>query len=194
MAGLRLQGCLSILCHHDGLGSPSIAVNLSPVQLRSPNLLTTVMSALASSSLPPERLELEITETVLLSDNKVTYGTLRDLKAMGIRIALDDFGTGYSSLLYLKRFPVGLLKIDQSFVADLGHDPDDETIAKAIVTLARALGVQAVAEGVETADQEKRLRKMGCECGQGYRYGRPLPIATVERQWFGAAQSIQTRS
>jgi EAL domain-containing protein (putative c-di-GMP-specific phosphodiesterase class I) len=113
---------------------------------------------------------------------------------MGLKLAIDDFGTGYSSLLYLKRFPVGLLKIDQSFVADLGIDADDEAIARAIVSLARALGVQAVAEGVETAEQEKRLRRMGCECGQGYLYGRPLPIATVERQWFGGVKALQTRS
>jgi len=171
-----------------------ISSNVSARTLSSADLVKRLQSRLMSSGINAAQVYLEITETSLVDDIQATGDTIKGLQDLGLKLAIDDFGTGYSSLLYLKRFPVGLLKIDQSFVADLGRDPDDETIARAIVSLARALGVQAVAEGVETADQEKRLRKMGCECGQGYRYGRPLPIATVERQWFGAAIPVQTRS
>ena len=177
-----------------GWGNLRISSNISARTLASAGLVQRLQSRLQGSGVNTAQVYLEITETSLVDDIQATGDTIRGLQDLGLKLAIDDFGTGYSSLLYLKRFPVGLLKIDQSFVADLGHDPDDETIAKAIVSLARSLGVQAVAEGVETADQEKRLRKMGCEYGQGYRYGRPLPIATVERQWFGAAQAIQTRS
>jgi EAL domain-containing protein (putative c-di-GMP-specific phosphodiesterase class I) len=159
------------------LGSPSIAVNLSPVQLRSPNLLTTVMSALASSSLPPERLELEITETVLLSDNKVTYGTLRDLKAMGIRIALDDFGTGYSSLSYLQRFNFDKIKIDRSFVSPSQPGTTGLVVVKAVILMAGELGMDVVAEGVETEDQVATLVEAGCHLMQGYLFGRPVPVS-----------------
>jgi diguanylate cyclase (GGDEF)-like protein len=159
------------------LGSPSIAVNLSPVQLRSPNLLTTVMSALASSSLPPERLELEITETVLLSDNKVTYGILRDLKAMGIRIALDDFGTGYSSLSYLQRFNFDKIKIDRSFVSPSQPGTTGLAVVKAVILMAGELGMDVVAEGVETEDQVATLVEAGCHLMQGYLFGRPVPVS-----------------
>jgi diguanylate cyclase (GGDEF)-like protein/PAS domain S-box-containing protein len=159
------------------LGSPSIAVNLSPVQLRSPNLLTTVMSALASSNLPPERLELEITETVLLSDNKVTYGTLRDLKAMGIRIALDDFGTGYSSLSYLQRFNFDKIKIDRSFVSPSQPGTTGLAVVKAVILMAAELGMDVVAEGVETEEQVATLVEAGCRLMQGYLFGRPVPVS-----------------
>ncbi|MCU0885969.1 MAG: EAL domain-containing protein [Beijerinckiaceae bacterium] len=157
------------------LGSPSIAVNISPVQLRSPNLLSTVMSALASSNLPPERLELEITESVLLSDNKITYGTLRDLKAMGIRIALDDFGTGYSSLSYLQRFQFDKIKIDRSFVAPSQPGTTGLAVVKAVIMMASELGMDVVAEGVETEEQVATLVEAGCRLMQGYLFGRPVP-------------------
>lgn len=171
-----------------------ISTNFSARTLGSADLVERLGPLLLSSGIEASQVYLEITETSLVDDIQTTGATMRGLQQLGLKLAIDDFGTGYSSLLYLKRFPVGLLKIDQSFVADLGRDPDDETIARAIVSLARALGVQGVAEGVETEEQERRLRRMGCEFGQGYRYGRPLPIATVERQWFAASPALQTRS
>jgi len=171
-----------------------ISTNISARTLTSADLVQRLQDLINTCGINPAQVYLEITETSFVDDIQATGTTIRGLQQMGLKLAIDDFGTGYSSLLYLKRFPVGLLKIDQSFVADLGIDADDEAIARAIVSLARALGVQAVAEGVETAEQEKRLRRMGCECGQGYLYGRPLPIATVERQWFGGVKALQTRS
>lgn len=161
----------------NALGGRAIAINLSPVQLRSPNLLPTVMNALASSGLPPAKLELEITETVLLSDNKVNYETLKELKALGIRIALDDFGTGYSSLSYLQRFDFDKIKIDRSFVSPSQPGSTGTAVVKAVILLAEELGMDVVAEGVETQEQADKLRRAGCTLMQGYLFGRPAPVA-----------------
>ncbi|MFL6191037.1 MAG: EAL domain-containing protein, partial [Actinomycetes bacterium] len=117
----------------------------------------------------------EITETVLMEDVESTSGALTELKSLGVSLTVDDFGTGYSSLAYLKRFPVDELKIDRDFVAGLLTDQEDSAIVAAIINLAHTLGVAAVAEGVENADQVRRLRELGCDFGQGYHFGRPLP-------------------
>jgi EAL domain-containing protein (putative c-di-GMP-specific phosphodiesterase class I) len=145
-----------------------IAVNLSPLQFRSRGLIDAVITALEESELDPERLELEITESVLLQENEQTLGTLHLLRELGIRICLDDFGTGYSSLSYLRSFPFNKIKIDRSFVRDLGTREDCQAIVTAIVHLARSLGMDTTAEGVETEQQFAMVRAQGCSEAQGY--------------------------
>ncbi len=120
-------------------------------------------------------MQLELTESAVMSDAEANIATLRDLKALGVRLAIDDFGTGYSSLSYLKRFPVDALKIDQSFVVGLGDDAGDAAIVGAVITLAHTLGLRVTAEGVERAAQLACLRGLGCELGQGFYFGEPLP-------------------
>ena len=154
-----------------------VAINLSAVQLR-PALIEEVSDALESSGLNPQRLELEITETVLLRDTEQTLATLHELRRLGLRFALDDFGTGYSSLSYLRRFPFHKIKIDGSFIHDL---PSQESLAiiKAVTGLAQSLGVTTTAEGVETHEQLERLRLEGCDEVQGYFFGTPQPALSV---------------
>ena len=159
----------------------SISVNLSPAQLRDPGLGAIVELALAESGLQPDRLELEITESLFLENNQTVRATLSGLKRRGIRIALDDFGTGFSSLSYLRNFPVDTLKIDRSFVHDLGADLDADMIVQAIAGMANGLGITITAEGVETADQAMRLRASGCTQFQGFLYSRPCNADAVMR-------------
>jgi EAL domain-containing protein (putative c-di-GMP-specific phosphodiesterase class I) len=135
---------------------------------------------LAETGLEPHLLSLEITETTIMADAEAAAETLRAIRALGVRLAIDDFGTGYSSLTYLRRFPVETLKIDRSFVAGIGRDREDEAIVDMVLSLARALGLQVVAEGVETADQVDRLRRVGCDLMQGYYFGKPMPAEDVE--------------
>jgi EAL domain-containing protein (putative c-di-GMP-specific phosphodiesterase class I) len=139
-----------------------------------------VARALVESALDPNLLCLEITETVLMEDAGSSRTALDSLKALGVQLAVDDFGTGYSSLLYLRRFPVDILKVDRSFVSGLGQSPADTAIVAGVVGLAHALGLVAVAEGVETAEQAARLAALGCNLAQGYLWSRALP---VERLW-----------
>jgi EAL domain-containing protein (putative c-di-GMP-specific phosphodiesterase class I) len=120
-------------------------------------------------------LHLEITEGVLIEDDPSTLATFRELKSLGVKLMLDDFGTGYSSLSYLKLLPMDFLKIDRSFVEGLGKDPKDEGIVSAVIDLARVLGMEEVAEGVETAEQAACLRELGCSFAQGYLFSKPLP-------------------
>jgi EAL domain-containing protein (putative c-di-GMP-specific phosphodiesterase class I) len=165
----------------EGLQQLRLSVNVSPRTLGAADLVARIQPILEQSGIDPAQLYLEITETSLVEDIQSTASTIDGLRQLGLKLAIDDFGTGYSSLLYLKRFPVGLLKIDQSFVADLGRDPEDEAIAQAIISLAGALGVRVVAEGVETETQEARLMDYGCDFGQGYLYGKALTITESER-------------
>jgi EAL domain-containing protein (putative c-di-GMP-specific phosphodiesterase class I) len=151
-----------------------MAVNLSPAQFRSPRLVPTVIQALAASGLPPERLELEITESVLLDDSVTNLRVLHELRALGVRICMDDFGTGYSSLSYLRSFPFDKIKIDRSFVADLQDDKDANAIVKAVTGLGHSLGMMTTAEGVETDEQLNSLRAQGCTEAQGYLISRPI--------------------
>lgn len=177
------------------LSVSSIAVNLSPVQLRSPNLVATVMNALASSGLSPNQLELEITETVLLSDNRVTYEALRELKQLGIRIALDDFGTGYSSLSYLQKFNFDKIKIDRSFVSPSQPGSTSAAVVKAVIMLAQELGIDVVAEGVESREQAESLTKAGCRLMQGYLFGRPVPVTPgLTAETAGSSQSDERQA
>lgn len=152
-----------------------VAVNLSPVQFRSGNLAQQVIAALDASGLSPNRLELEITESVLLQDNDATLTTLHQLRSMGIRIALDDFGTGYSSLSYLRRFPFDKIKVDQLFVRDLPDEGDAAVIVESIVRLGASLRMTTTAEGVETEEQLVRLRAAGCTQAQGFFFAKPKP-------------------
>jgi diguanylate cyclase (GGDEF)-like protein len=154
-----------------------VSVNISAVQLQEESFLGMVMSILADSGLSPELLELEITEGVHASPLYNTRETLIALRALGVRISIDDFGTGYSNLTYLKRFPIDVLKIDQSFVKDLLVDKSDAAIIVAIIAFAEALGLELVAEGVETCEQAATLRSLGCNIMQGFLYSRPIPFA-----------------
>jgi EAL domain-containing protein (putative c-di-GMP-specific phosphodiesterase class I) len=156
-----------------------IAVNLSARQLADPRLPALVESVLEETGLDPSTLVLEMTETALMADADAALGALRALRSLGLRLAIDDFGTGYSSLVYLKRFPVNELKIDRSFVEGLGSDPEDTAIVTSVIELAHAVGIQAVAEGVETEEQWRALLTLGCDLAQGYLFARPLPADEV---------------
>jgi diguanylate cyclase (GGDEF)-like protein len=163
----------------DALGWPQhirVAVNLSPVQFRSPELVHAVFSALAASHLAPGRLELEITETALLHDNEVVLEKLHQLKSYGVQISMDDFGTGYSSLSYLRSFPFDKIKIDQSFVRGLGSREDSLAIIRAVISLGRNLGMTITAEGVETRNQLSVLRQERCDEAQGFLFSPAVPL------------------
>jgi diguanylate cyclase len=160
-----------------GLPPIAMAVNVAPVQFRQAGFVEVVAGALATSGLEANRLELELTERTVMHDADINLGTLSALHRMGVELSLDDFGTGYSSLAYLKRFPVGKLKIDRSFVADLETDPDDWAIASTIVSMGRSLRMTVLAEGVEKPEQLALLRKMGCDMAQGYHFSRPTSAA-----------------
>ncbi len=153
----------------------TVAVNLSPLQFRDSNLVTIISEALETAGLPPERLELEIVESVMLDNNRQTEDALWRLHEKGVRIALDDFGTGYSSLSYLRRFPFDKIKIDRSFIRDLGYEKDDSSIILAIIGLAERMGMLVTAEGVEHEEQAELLLSYGCAQAQGYLFHRPLP-------------------
>jgi len=162
-------------------GDLRVAVNLSPVQFRSPGLVQVVVSALATSGLAPERLELEITESVLLDDSKTTLAMLFQLREMGVRIAMDDFGTGYSSLSYLQTFPFDKIKIDRSFVKDITHASGSRNIVRAVAAMAKGLGMQTTAEGVETQEQLEAVKAEGCTEMQGFLLSRALPADEIAK-------------
>jgi diguanylate cyclase (GGDEF)-like protein len=157
----------------------TVAVNLSPAQFKNPHLATTIRGALKASGLSPDRLILEITESVLLQDTPATLRILDRLHSLGLSIALDDFGTGYSSIGYLRSFPFDTLKIDRSFIHDLGIKPDALAIVHTIVDLGRALGMSVIAEGVETTDQLATLQAERCTEVQGYLFSEPLPAKDI---------------
>jgi diguanylate cyclase (GGDEF)-like protein/PAS domain S-box-containing protein len=162
-----------------GTGGLSVSVNLSGRQLDEPGLPQIIAGALSAHDLEPQLLCLEITESALMRDASQALATLVALKELGVRIAIDDFGTGYSSLAYLRRFPVDVLKIDGSFVQGLGEDPEGSAIVAAVLRLAETLGVDVVAEGVETAGQLDTLRALGCQFGQGYFFSKPVPADQI---------------
>ncbi|WP_211314150.1 putative bifunctional diguanylate cyclase/phosphodiesterase [Humitalea rosea] len=169
-----------------------IAVNLSPLQFMDGDPVRDVELALAASGLPAERLELEITESVLLQDNETTLSSLHRLHAMGVRISMDDFGTGYSSLSYLRRFPFDKIKIDRSFVHALAQDTGSIAIVRAVIGLGKALGMDVLAEGVETAEQLRILKLEGCDELQGYLFSRPQPVQDVAEMIARYAQGAST--
>ena len=164
--------------HRQGLRL-EIAVNVSVRQVTDPAFVDDVRRALESSGLAPERLLLEVTESAVMEDVEAAAGALTQIRGTGATIAIDDFGTGYSSLLYLKRYPIGVLKVDRSFIAGLGQNPDDDAIVSSVVSLARAVGALCIAEGVETPAQHAQLLALGCDRAQGFLFSRPVPVAQV---------------
>jgi EAL domain-containing protein (putative c-di-GMP-specific phosphodiesterase class I) len=166
-----------------------IGVNLSPVQFRYGDLPNLVHSVLFQSGLAPERLELEITEGVLINDSSRALSILRRLKALGVKIAMDDFGTGYSSLSSLQSFPFDKIKIDRTFIAGVDSNQQSAAIVRAVVGLSKALHMPVIAEGVETESEREFLMQEGCREIQGYLIGRPQPIASYSDLTSGVAAS-----
>jgi len=152
-----------------------IAANLSARQFRKDDLVETVQRILRETGLSPHLLELELTESMIMRDPQSAAATMQQLNILGVSLALDDFGTGYSSLNYLRRFPVDSLKIDRSFISDVADDPSAAAVTTSIIAIAHSLGLQAVAEGVETKEQLDFLHECGCDSYQGYLYSTPLP-------------------
>ena len=175
------QACATAARWPDNL---HVAVNISAIQFRSPGLMQVIVGALAASGLASTRLEIEITETVLLHNRDATLAVLHQLRALGIRIAMDDFGTGYSSLTYLQSFPFDKIKIDRSFVKDITENASSLNIVRAVAALANGMGMTATAEGVETAEQLDSIASEGCTEMQGFLFSRPLPAAEIERQFL----------
>ena len=163
-------------------------VNLSARQFREPNLVEEVARVLRETSLNPTNLELEVTESVMLNDADAARETLQQLRSLGVRISIDDFGTGYSSLSYLRRFPVDTLKVDRSFVGRLGQEAEDTAIVQAVITLAKTLGLEVVAEGVERLEQLAPLREMECDLAQGYYFARPISSESMPALLASGAQ------
>jgi diguanylate cyclase (GGDEF)-like protein/PAS domain S-box-containing protein len=174
-----------------GMAPTVVAVNLSAVQFRDPHLPELVRSVLQLSGLPPQCLELELTESVATGQPAAAIAMMQRLHDLGVRLSIDDFGTGYSSLNYLKRFPIHTLKIDQSFVRDISSDADDRAIVLAIVQLAKALSLTTIAEGVETPEQASFLQLQGCDVVQGFLYSRPLPPPALVAWLQARGQALQ---
>ena len=163
----------------EGLGDICIAVNLSALQFLRSDIVATVRDAIEGSAIPAHLIELELTESLLMQNAEDVLRTMRELKALGVRLSIDDFGTGYSSLSYLKRFPVDRLKVDRSFVKDAAENPDDAAIVRAIIQLGKSLKLDVIAEGAETAAQIEFLTAEGCHSVQGYYFARPQPEREV---------------
>jgi diguanylate cyclase (GGDEF)-like protein len=174
-------------------GDARVAINISAVQFRNPGLMQVIIGALATSGLHPTRLEIEITETVLLQNKETTLALLHQLRALGVRIALDDFGTGYSSLTYLQSFPFDKIKIDRSFVKDITENTGSLNIVRAVAALASGMGMTATAEGVETREQLDSITSEGCTEMQGFLFSRPLPAREIERLFLSGHQQASDR-
>ncbi len=166
----------------------AISVNLSARQFAESGLISDVATILDHAGLDPALLELEITESVVMDQSEASVERLRGLRGLGVKLVLDDFGTGYSSLAYLRRLPLDTIKIDRSFVSGLGDDPADTPIVRAVISLAHGLGIDVVAEGIETEAQVAELRDLDCDRGQGYWFSRPLPELAVEALLAGTAE------
>ena len=169
-----------------------LGVNLSPIQLQSGDLAASVAAVLNETGFSPSLLELEVTENILLEDDAVALETFDRIQQLGVHIAFDDFGTGFASLTYLKKFPLDRLKIDKSFVSDIRTDPDDAAIVGSTINLGKQLGLSVIAEGIEDRATADLLRGMGCQEGQGYYYGPPMPAADFERQFLNGTQAGAT--
>jgi diguanylate cyclase (GGDEF)-like protein len=187
------QACVQARIWLDaGLVLERISVNLAGPQLQRGSILATVERILADTGLPPDKLELEVTESFVMGQEDAAISTLRELRRMGVSIAVDDFGTGFSSLSRLKHLPIDRLKIDRSFVQDLPHDADDAAIVRAIIALGHSLGLRVIAEGVETAAQAQFLLQEGCHEGQGYHFGKPVQAAAIAELLAGKAATCGT--
>jgi EAL domain-containing protein (putative c-di-GMP-specific phosphodiesterase class I) len=161
-----------------------LGVNLSPSQLQSGDLAATVESVLKDTGFSPFLLELEVTENILLEDDEAALETFQRIQELGVHIAFDDFGTGYASLTYLKKFPLDRLKIDQSFVRDIRSRSDDAAIVGSTINLGKLLGLSVIAEGIEDLATADLLKRMGCEEGQGYYFGPPMPAMEFEQKFL----------
>jgi EAL domain-containing protein (putative c-di-GMP-specific phosphodiesterase class I) len=161
-------------------GAQKVSVNVSAIQFESPNLVATIMSTLGESGLDPQRLELEVTESVMLDAGGTALAVLQNIREIGVRVALDDFGIGYSSLGYLRDFPFDRIKIDQSFVRGTANDAVGRAIVRAVASLGQSLGIATVAEGVETEEQVARVASDGCTDVQGYLISRPMPPREID--------------
>ena len=170
------QACIEAASWPDDI---TVTVNMSPVQFKNQGLVQSVVSALAASGLPGRRLEIEITEALLLQNNEITLTTLRQFQELGVRIAMDDFGTGYSSLSYLRSFPFDKIKIDRAFIKDIADKDDSSAIVQAVTELAHRLHMTTTAEGIETQEQLDKIQALGCTEMQGYLFSRPLPAKDV---------------
>jgi EAL domain-containing protein (putative c-di-GMP-specific phosphodiesterase class I) len=169
------------LWRSNGLPHLKVAVNLSARQFREHGLDEMVTRIMQEVGLEPEALELELTESIIMQSSHDTLAVMQRLSELGVTFSIDDFGTGYSNLAYLKRFPVDVLKVDRSFVKDIPDDLDDAAIADAIITMAHSLGMQVIAEGVETEQQRVFMRSHGCDAMQGFFFSRPLPVEEVSQ-------------
>jgi EAL domain-containing protein (putative c-di-GMP-specific phosphodiesterase class I) len=158
-----------------GIDSVRVAINLSAIQFRDDGLFEMISSTIKQNDVPTELIELEITESAIMENANEAVIILEKLKSLGLRTSIDDFGTGYSSMAYLKRFPVDQLKIDREFICELPNDSDDAILTATMIKLANSLGMEALAEGVETKEQVEFLRDHGCRYVQGYYYSKPLP-------------------
>jgi diguanylate cyclase (GGDEF)-like protein/PAS domain S-box-containing protein len=172
--------------HMAGLKAVCIAVNVSPMQLRNREFVAEIREAIGDDPMAAAGLELEITESLIMEDVRVSIGSLRAIRALGVRIAIDDFGTGFSSLSYLARLPVHTLKIDRSFVIDMGAGPEGLALVSTIINLAHSMKLNVVAEGVETEEQSRLLRLLNCDEIQGYWFGHPVPSDVFEAKYLGA--------
>jgi EAL domain-containing protein (putative c-di-GMP-specific phosphodiesterase class I) len=176
---LRTACAQNMAWQHQGLSPLSMAVNLSPRQFSDENLLRDIDDALAVTRMPPKLLQLEITESMVMSNIDRAITLLGAIRSRGIGLAIDDFGTGYSSMSLMKQFPIDTIKIDRSFVRNLPDDSQDKAIAQAIISMGKALGLTVVAEGVETAEQDQFLRDQACDEIQGFLYSKPVPPEAI---------------
>lgn len=160
-----------------------IAINISPKQFRKENFARKIKATLKKYNVAPQLIEVEITESSMTNVHE-TYSILTELKQLGVYVSVDDFGTGYSSLSYLKRYPIDIIKIDQSFIADIEKDDKNEAIIKAIISMSHNLGLEVIAEGIEEPSQVAFLKRHRCQKGQGYLYNKPLPVETIVAQYF----------
>lgn len=194
---LRTACLQSMMWQERGLQTVNMAVNISMRQFKDKGFVATVERILDETHLNPDRLELELTESIVMADVDATIETLHALKGMGIRLSIDDFGTGYSSLSYLKRMPINMLKVDQSFVRDITTDPNDAAIARATIEMARSMELEVIAEGVETVEQLKVLSDLQCRKIQGYLFSRPLPPHEIKRylsrEWRFAVEGMDLK-
>jgi EAL domain-containing protein (putative c-di-GMP-specific phosphodiesterase class I) len=189
------QACIQVEEWNRGSKRPlSVAVNLSVRQFADPVLLQRLKRVISRSAVDPSCISLEITESMLIEDNDFVLEALVALKALGIRLALDDFGTQYSSLSYLRRFPFDILKVDQSFVRDMLNEARDREIVRSVISLAHAIGLTVVAEGIETEEQFEAVREMGADRAQGYLLARPLPAAAFSELLRPASAMQLSRS
>jgi len=192
---LVLEMACDQIVHWDKIGLPPllVAVNLSPAQFADPQLVEKIVQTLEQRGIPPQRIELEITENTLMDTGPSVVERLTRLYDIGVKLAIDDFGTGYSSLSYLKKFPVHKLKIDQAFIKDVTTDKDDATIARSIIHLGQAMNLEIIAEGVETEEQLEFLRKEGCQQVQGFLFARPMSSEALIA-WLPEQQAVMMQA